>query len=128
MDTKLTPKSALLLAAITISAIDGDVDVNEVAIINRLDGFTASADWEIAVAVWNETPLENCIPMVANALNMKQQRVTIANLVDIAMADGFLHEAENTLLRAYASAFSVSDAEIERIVDVITLKNDKSSF
>jgi len=128
MDSKLTPKSALLLAAITVTAIDGDLDVNEVAIINRLDGFTTSTDWEIAVAVWNETPLEECISMVASALDTRQQRVTIANLVDIAMADGALHEDENMLLRAYTAAFDVSDSEIERIVDVITLKSETNSF
>lgn len=128
MATRLTPKSALLLAAITITAIDGELDVNEVAIINRLDGFSTSTDWEIAVAVWNETALEDCIIMVSEALNPRQQRITIANLIDIAMADGSLHEAENTLLRAYTSAFSVSDKEIERIVDVITLKSETSSF
>jgi len=124
----LTPKSALLLAAITITAIDGDLDVNEVAIINRLDGFSTSNDWEIAIAIWNETPLEDCISMVANALSQNQQRIAIANMMDIAMADGSLHESENTLLRAYTAAFDVDDSDVERIVDVITLKNDKSSF
>ena len=128
METKITPKSALLLAAITVTAIDGDLDVNEVAIINRLDGFSTSNDWEIAAAVWNETPLEDCIALVANALSPRQQRITMANLVDIAMADGSLHEAENTLLRAYSAAFSVSDEEVEKIVDVITLKSETSSF
>jgi uncharacterized tellurite resistance protein B-like protein len=124
----LTPKSALLLSTITVTAIDGDLDENEVAIINRLDGFKTSEDWDSAIAVWHTTSVNDCIPMVAEALDEKQQRVAMANMVDIALADGFLDEAENVLLSAYAKAFSVSDAEIEKIVDVITIKNDKSLF
>ena len=124
----LSPKTALLLSAITITAIDGDLDENEVAISNRLDGATTSDDWDQAIAVWDMTPLDECIPLVAEALNEHQQRVAIANMVDIAMADGSFDEDENMLLRAYANAFSVSDADIENIVDVITIKNDMSTF
>lgn len=128
MEQLLTPRAALLLAAITVSAVDGDLNTNEVAIINRLDGFTTSVDWDFAIGVWNDTPMEDCIDLVAKSLSERQQRICLANLVDIAMADGVLHESENILLRAYTAAFSVSDAEIERIVDVITLKNDKAGF
>lgn len=124
----LSAKSALLLSTITITAIDGELDKNEIAIINRLDGTTTSDAWDKAIAVWDSTPLDECIPLVAQALNEKQQRVAIANMVDIALADGSLDEAENMLLRAYANAFSVSDTDIEKIVDVITIKNDKSLF
>ena len=114
MNATLTPKSALLLAAITVTAIDGDLDEREVAIINRLDGFNTSDDWDTAIAVWNEMSVDQCIPLVASNLDPKQQRVVMANLVDIAMADGFLDEAENILLRAYALAFDVSEEDIEK--------------
>ncbi|RBP51744.1 TerB family tellurite resistance protein [Arenicella xantha] len=128
MTVHIPAKAALLLATITITAIDGELDAHEVAIINRLDGFTTSEDWDSAIAVWNDTPLEDCIAVVAASLNEKQQRVAMANMFDIAMADGRLDEAENVLLRAYANAFTVSDEDIERIVDVITIKNDKTKF
>lgn len=125
---RLTPKAALLLATITITAIDGQLNENEVAIMNRLDGLTTSDDWDLAIAVWDELALEECIPLVASSLDVKQQRVAMANMIDIALADGFLDEAENVLLRAYSQAFDVSDEDIEKIVDVITIKNDKSRF
>ncbi|MFT5136101.1 MAG: putative tellurite resistance protein B-like protein [Arenicella sp.] len=128
MTALLTPKSALLLSAITMAAIDGELDKNEMAIINRLDGFSLSDEWDMAIAVWDIKPLDECIVLVAETLDEKQQRVAMANMVDIAMADGSLDEAENMLLRAYADAFGVADSEIERIVDVITIKNDKSLF
>ncbi|MFT5610881.1 MAG: putative tellurite resistance protein B-like protein [Arenicella sp.] len=128
MTALLTPKSALLLSAITMAAIDGELDKNEMAIINRLDGFSLSDEWDLAIAVWEIKPLDECIVLVAETLDEKQQRVAMANMVDIAMADGSLDEAENMLLRAYADAFGVADSDIERIVDVITIKNDKSLF
>lgn len=128
MDQLLTPRAALLLAAITVSAVDGELSTNEVAIINRLDGFTTSTDWDFAIGVWNDTPMEDCVDLVAKSMSERQQRICFANLVDIAMADGSLHESENVLLSAYTSAFSVTDAEVEKIFDVITLKNDKAGF
>lgn len=124
----LTPKAALLLATITITAIDGELDEDEVAIINRLDGSTTSEAWDSAIAVWNALHVDECISVVADTLDPRQQRVALANMVDIAMADGFLDEAENLLLRAYAGAFNVDEADIEKIVDVITIKNNKSIF
>ena len=51
MEQLLTPRAALLLAAITVSVVDGDLNNNEVAIINRLDGFSTSTDWEFAIGV-----------------------------------------------------------------------------
>ncbi|MCH2190164.1 MAG: TerB family tellurite resistance protein [Gammaproteobacteria bacterium] len=128
MEQLLTPRAALLLAAITVSAVDGDLDSNEVAIINRLDGFSATADWEFAIGVWDDTPMDDCMILVAKSLDQRQKRICFANLVDIALADGSLHKSENTLLSAYAAAFSLDDNEVERIVDVITLKNDKAGF
>jgi uncharacterized tellurite resistance protein B-like protein len=126
--TNLTPKAALLLAAITITAIDGDLDENEVAIINRLDGSTTSDAWDSAITAWNDHHVDECVSLVAKVLDPRQQRVAIANMVDIAMADGHLEESENVLLSAYTRAFDVSDKDVERIVDVITIKNDKSRF
>lgn len=128
MPPVLTPKAALLLSAISITMIDGEADPNEVAIINRLDGFNLSDDWDTAIQVWNEASIEDCISAIASSLDAKQQRVVMANLVDIALADGFLDKVENTLLRVYARAFSVSEEDIERIVDVLSIKNDKSRF
>lgn len=128
MEQLLTPRAAILLAAITVSAADGELNTNEVAIINRLDGFSTSSDWDFAIGVWNDTPMEDCVDLVAKSLNERQQRICFANLVDIAMADGSLHESESFLLGAYTSAFNVADADIEKIFDVITLKNDKAGF
>ena len=128
MTQNITPKAALLLSTITMAAIDGELDRNEIAIINRLDGASLSNEWDLAISVWDITPVDECVSLIASALNSKQQRVAMANMVDVAMADGALDEDENLLLRAYAAEFKVDDNDIERIVDVITIKNDMSIF
>ena len=127
-NSNFTPKAALVLASITMAAIDGDLNENEIAIINRICGSDTSRAWDAAIAVWDVKHVDECIELIADLLDAREQRVVLANIVDVAMADGHLDESENVLLRAYVAAFDVSDQDIERIVDVITIKNDKSGF
>lgn len=124
----LTPQAGLLLAAITMVGIDGDVDDDELAIIRRLDGSGRTDAWDLAVKAWKIKSLEECISLAAGSMNSEQRLVTIANLIDIAMADGVLAGAEQQLLEAYVEAFEVSETEIEPIVNIISIKNNKSIF
>lgn len=127
-ELELTPQSALLLAAISMVAIDGDVDDDEIAIIRRLDGSGETQDWNTALRAWNTKSIEECIQLVAEALTVGQQAATIVNLIDIAMADGILAGEEKQLLEAYQKSFSVPESEIVKYVDVVSIKNDKSIF
>lgn len=124
----LTPQAALLLSAITMVAADGDVDDNELAIIKRLDGSNQTKDWDTSLRAWRSKSVSECIEILTAALSQEQQIATIANLIDIAMADGILVGEEKTLLEAYVSAFSVQESQISQMVDVISVKNDKSIF
>lgn len=127
-EDSLTPQGGLLLAAISMTAIDGDIDDDEIAIIRRLDRSHRSDAWDAAVKAWKTRTVEECVTLVAKSMNGKQQLVAMANLIDIAMADGFLVGQEQELLEAYFDAFSVSRDEIENILKVISNKNDKSLF
>lgn len=127
-DTVLTPQAGLLLAAISMIAADGSVEDDELAVIRRLDGSGKTADWEDALRIWKTKTTEECIPIAANAMNAEQRLTAIANLIDIAMADGILAGAEKGLLEAYVEAFGTEHADIERIVSVIAVKNNRSIF
>lgn len=127
-DISLTPQAGLLLAAISMTAIDGDIDDDEIAIIRRLDGSDRTDDWDSAIKVWKIKSIDECILIVANSMNTQQQLVAMANLIDIAMADGILDGDEKALLEAYVGAFNVNESEIESIVNVISIKNNKSIF
>jgi len=124
----LTPQAGLLLSAITMAAIDGDADDDELAVIRRLDGSGRTDAWDSAVKAWKMKSLEECIPLAAGSMNSEQRLVAITNLIDIAMADGVLAGAEQQLLEAYVEAFEVGEEVIEQIVDVISIKNNKSIF
>lgn len=124
----LSPQSGLLLSAITMVAVDGDVDDDELAIIRRLDGSRTTDDWELAVKAWKMNSVQDCIGLTAKAMNQEQRIVAIANLIDIAMADGILHGKEKELLEAYVEAFAVDESIVEKIVDIISVKNNKALF
>ena len=127
-EISLTPQAGLLLAAITMVSADGDVDDNEVAVIRRLDGSGRTDDWDAAVQTWKRFPLEECARRAAAALNPDQRIATIANLIDIAMADGFLAGAERDLLERYVPLFEIPAETVQSIVEVIAIKNNKGVF
>jgi uncharacterized tellurite resistance protein B-like protein len=124
----LTPQGGLLLAAITMVGADGHVDDDELAVIRRLDGSGATIAWDAAVKTYRLKSVRECIGLATSAMNREQRLVTMANLVDIAMADGGLAGAEKDLLEAFVEAFGVSQEDVARIVDVISIKNNKSIF
>ncbi len=124
----LTPQAGLLLSAITMVAIDGDVDDDELAIIRRLDGSGNTDAWDSALKAYKLKSMEECISLASSSMNNEQRLAAIANLIDIAMADGVLVGAEQKLLEAYVEAFEVSEAEIETIVNVVSIKNNRSIF
>lgn len=127
-EISLTPQAGLLLAAITMVAIDGDVDDDELAVIRRLDGSGSTTAWEAALKTYKMKSVGDCITAAARVMSREQKLVAMANLVDIAMADGGLAGAEKELLEAYVVAFGVSEADVAKIVEVISIKNNKSVF
>lgn len=127
-DLTLSPQAGLLLAAISMIAIDGDVDDDELAIVRRLDGSGRTDDWDTAVRAWKIKSLDECIALAAGSMNAEQRLIAIANLIDIAMADGVLAGGEMELLEVYVNAFGVDESRVSQIVDVIAVKNNKSAF
>lgn len=127
-DAKLTPKSAFVLSALTLIAADGQIDEEEIFSLRRL----VKGDMEsikTAQKVWQGTPnLKELLPLIAAALDVKQREVVIANLIDLAMADGTLANEEKELLDLYMQAFQISEKTIKPIVEVVALKNNSSVF
>ena len=123
----LTPKSALVLSAITVIAADGVIDeaeINDLAKIVR--GDKKSIDTAMQVMKANGFPA--VIDMVAAVLDEKQKLATLAILCDLAMADGILAAEEKKVLQMYMEKFGVSEATLKPIIEVIATKNDFSIF
>ena len=123
----LTPKSALVLSAITVIAADGVIDeaeLNDLAKIVR--GDRKSIDVAIEVLRANKFPA--VIDLVAATLDEKQKFATLAILCDIAMADGILAGEEKTILQMYMDKFGIPEARLQPVIETIAIKNDFSIF
>ena len=125
----LTPRASMLLACISMVAADGEIDDDELAVIRRIDGPSETPDWSLAVRAWKQLPGPfECVELTASFLNESQRGFTMANLIDIAMADGVLAGAEQALLEEYVSAFQLGEDFIHGVVAVVSVKNDQDVF
>jgi uncharacterized tellurite resistance protein B-like protein len=123
----LTPKSALVLSAITVIAADGVIDeaeINDLAKIVR--GDRKSID--TAMQVLKANPFPGVIDLIAKTLDEKQKIATLAVLCDLAMADGVLAGEEKKILQMYMDKFGISEAKLTPIIEAIAIKNDFSIF
>ena len=124
----LTAEEAMLLACMSMIAIDGDVDDDELAVLRRIHNFGGQAAWDNAFQAFRHATVGDCVSIAANAMNDAQRKFTMANLIDIAMADGFLAGDEKTLLERYFSAFELSELFVSSIIEAVSIKNDSSPF
>jgi uncharacterized tellurite resistance protein B-like protein len=123
----LTPKSALVVSAITVIAADGVLDEQELYDLQKIvRGDKPAIDTAIKVMQGNQLP--DIIAMVASTLNEKQRLTAMAILLDLAMADGILAGNEQKVLKMYMDKFGISETAIKPIIDTIALKNDFSVF
>lgn len=123
----LTPKSALVLSAITVIAADGVIDeaeLNDLAKIVRGD----KKSIEVAMEVIRANKFPAVIDLIADKLDEKQKLATLAILCDLAMADGILAGEEKTVLQLYMDKFGIPEAKLQPIIDAIAIKNDFSIF
>jgi uncharacterized tellurite resistance protein B-like protein len=123
----LTPKSALVVSAITVIAADGAIDeaeLNDLAKIVRGD----KKSIDTAMQVMKENPFPGVIDLVVKALDEKQKLATLAILCDIAMSDGILAGEEKKILQMYMDKFGIPEAKLAPIVDAIAIKNNFSIF
>ena len=128
-EVSLTPRSAMLLACISMVAADGNIDEDELAIIRRIDGSEDTQDWRKAVEAWKRVSSSGeCVGLTVPRLDDEQRRFTLANLIDIAMADGGLDGSEKKLLEKYIEAMDVEDDFVRSVVQVVSAKNDRSPF
>lgn len=125
----LSPRAAMLLACISMVAADGVIDDEEMDIIQRIDGKQVTPDWNQAVQAWKRLRgPRDCVDLVVPRLDEVQKMFTMANLVDIAMADGVLAGSEQALLEEYVGAFGLDEEFVMKVVEVIGVKNDRGPF
>ncbi len=123
----LTPKSALVVSAITVIAADGVIDeteINDLAKIVRGDRKTV----DTAMQVMKANPFPGVIDLIASTLDDKQKLATLTILCDLAMSDGVLAGEEKKILQMYMDKFGIPESKLAPVIDMIALKNDFSIF
>ena len=127
-NVQMTPKTALVLSAITVIASDGVLDEAELVDLAKIvRGDRRVVDSAIQV-LKAKTQLPEIMKMVTDCLNEKQRVATIAIILDMAMADGVLAASEEKLIQEYITMFGLSDEVLKPIFDTIAIKNDFSVF
>ncbi|HOB59868.1 MAG TPA: tellurite resistance TerB family protein [Methanoregulaceae archaeon] len=124
---QLTPKSALVAAAISVIASDGVLDEAELRDLAKIARGDKSAVND-AVQILEGNSIQETMELVAKCLNEKQRMAAMAILLDLAMADGILAGNEQKILQQYMEKFGISETAIKPLIDTIALKNDFSVF
>ena len=124
---QLTPKSALVAAAISVIASDGVLDEAELGDLAKIARGDKSAVND-AVQVLENNSIQETMDLVAKCLNEKQRMAAMVILLDLSMADGILAGNEQKILQQYMEKFGISETAIKPLIDTIALKNDFSVF
>jgi len=124
---QLTPKSALVAAALTVIAADGVLDEAELGDLSKIARGDKNAVND-AVQVLQSSSIPETMDLIVNCLNEKQRMAAMAILLDLAMADGILAGNEQKILQQYMEKFGISETAIKPVIDAIALKNDFSVF
>jgi len=72
--------------------------------------------------------IKEVILRITEVLNPRQRLIVMANLCDIAMQDGILVGTEKELLMLFNDAFKIEPSELNKIIEMTTLKNDIKEF
>jgi uncharacterized tellurite resistance protein B-like protein len=126
-EVKLSPKGALALASMTVIAADGSIDEDEIAGLRRIVRGDENA-FNQAYKVFKNRPIADSVEIVNKFLSDKQKACVLANLIDLAMADGVMAGAEEKLLTSYISSFQLPDDTVKKIIEATEIKNNFSVF
>ena len=133
-EQEFSARSAMLLACATMVAVDGNIDDDEINILQKLDANDESkVDWNAAMELFEQlntksVSLEQVVTLVSQSLNEEQKAFTMVNLINICMTDGNLDDSEETLLDVYVDAFELDEDFIKKAVDIMVIKNKKTIF
>jgi uncharacterized tellurite resistance protein B-like protein len=117
----------MYLAALSVIASDGSVvnaETSDMGKIVRGD----EENFSLACHTFANTTYEECVNMVAGSLTEQQQVALIAILLDLAMADGVLANAEEKLISAYVAKFGITPKVFGELCHYISMKNNLSLF
>ena len=124
---KLSPPLVLTACLLYIMASDGKIQEQESSqlqqVIGGNDGLLAHA-----LAYVKAFPVEKFLEDAPSVLSQKDKLCIMANLYDSMLADGNADKREHEIFNTFREAFDLQKSDINLIVEVVTLKNNKAIF
>ena len=77
---------------------------------------------------WQKVGTNQLISDLRSLLSPAQKRCLLANLLEVAMVDGLLHEREKVFIEKLRTALDVDVSEFNTIFDVLLTKNNLTIF
>ena len=116
------------LAAASIVGVDGEIKDNEYELLELL-AVNHPDELSRALALGKKIGFRESIVLATELLKNYDQRLsTIANLIDLAMADGSIDTEEKELIEFYGEEFELERRDIELLINSTMLKYDLSVF
>ncbi len=132
----MTPWMAFATSLFYIISADGKFEDVEVAyLVTALGG--ESKDDEIQISAERRKTLEDALKYgrsntvesflveAAGTLNRDQKLCVLLNMIDCALSSGEIGQEEIAVIMRFKSAFSIPEAELKPMIDILALKNKK---
>lgn len=104
--------------------IDGSIDAEEMHLVHRaLDNVEVVAR---GIEYLQDHDEETLLAELKTLLKGNQKLCLVANLLEIAMADGYLRREERQFIQRVCDSLGVKDDTYKAIYDVLIIKNDLS--
>ena len=124
---KLSPPLVLTACLLYIMASDGKIQEQESSqlqqVIGGNDGLLAHA-----LAYVKAFPVEKFLEDAPSVLSQQDKLCIMANVYDSMLADGNADKREHEIFNKFREAFDLQKSDINLIVEVVTLKNNKDIF
>lgn len=121
---KVSAQGALVLAMMAMILVDGNADDDELAVLEKIiNNANADESADELDNLYDTYEYAELIELIANSLDASQRKTVVANLLDVAMADGILGENEKELLVIFIMEFQMDSSDVDNIIDVIAAKN-----
>jgi len=124
---KLSPPLVLTACLLYIMASDGKIQEQESSqlqqVIGGNDGLLAHA-----LAYVKAFPVEKFLEDAPSVLSQQDKLCIMANVYDSMLADGTADKREHEIFNKFREAFDLKKSDVNLIVEVVTLKNNKAIF
>jgi uncharacterized tellurite resistance protein B-like protein len=123
-ENELSSKSAFILAFLSIIWANGCLNKENMSVAKKIrDTISSKKQWNSAVRVWKNKTIDECVKIVTDNLDIKQQTILLANLIDIAMSDGTINAKKIIILDKYIESLDVEHDRVVNMIDSIVAKN-----